>query len=49
MKYTAENTFHRILVSLLLMMVAVILQADDGAVLNRKIQLPKVKRVYINC
>lgn len=43
MKYTAENTFHRILVSLLLMMVAVILQADDGAVLNRKIQLPKSK------
>ena len=43
MKYTAENIFHRILVSLLLMMVAVILQADDGAVLNRKIQLPKSK------
>lgn len=39
----AENTFHRILVWLLLLVMATAVQADDGGVLNRKIQLPKSK------
>ncbi|NDV97095.1 carboxypeptidase-like regulatory domain-containing protein [Dysgonomonas sp. 521] len=43
MGHTAENTLHRILVWLLLLVMAIAVQADDGGVLNRKIQLPKSK------
>lgn len=40
---TAENTFHRLSVWLLLLFTVVSLQADDGGVLNRKVKLSKNK------
>ncbi|MDH6310235.1 hypothetical protein M2451_003174 [Dysgonomonas sp. PFB1-18] len=40
---TAENTFHRLSVWLLLLFTVVSLQADDGSVLNRKVKLTKSK------
>jgi len=43
MEHTVENTFHRVIVWLLLLSVTIVLQADDGGVLNRKIHLPKSK------
>lgn len=43
MGHTAENTFHRVLICIVLLSIAIFLQADDGGVLSRKIQLPKSK------
>ncbi|MDR0825493.1 MAG: carboxypeptidase-like regulatory domain-containing protein [Prevotella sp.] len=43
MRSAVENTLHRILACILSFFVAIVLQADDGGVLNRKIQLPKSK------
>lgn len=43
MEHTVENTFHRVVVWLLLIFVTIVVQADDGGVLNRKIQLSKSK------
>lgn len=43
MKNATENTFHRILTCIILLFVVIALQADDGSVLRRKIQLPKSK------
>jgi len=38
-----ENTFHRFFVCLLLMYIPMILQADDGGVLDRKVKITKSK------
>jgi hypothetical protein len=43
MEHMAKNTFHRVVVWLLLLSAALIVQADDGGVLSRKIQLSKSK------
>ena len=43
MGYVAGNTFHRVLACIILLSMAIVLQADDGGVLSRKIQLPKSK------
>lgn len=43
MKIAVENTFHRITVCLLLIFIPIILQADDGNILNRKVKITKSK------
>lgn len=43
MKLAVENTFHRIAVCLLLIFIPIILQADDGNILNRKVKITKSK------
>lgn len=43
MKIAVENTFHRIAACLLLIFIPIILQADDGNILNRKVKITKSK------
>ncbi|GHV16555.1 membrane protein [Bacteroidia bacterium] len=43
MKIAVENTFHRIAACLLLISIPIILQADDGNILNRKVKITKSK------
>lgn len=43
MKIAVENTFHRIAACLLLIFIPIMLQADDGNILNRKIKITKSK------
>jgi hypothetical protein len=43
MEHVAENTFHRVVAWLLLLSAAIVVLADDGGTLGRRIQLPKSK------